>query len=83
MNEKIKIDIIRVLIVQITFSKILFDFRFVDSIIEMNDNYEDSQFVNFLFKRRNIHNIKTQMRRNVLRFLIFIQTLIRELNEKD
>lgn len=76
-------EIHRQLTIQIASIKMLSNFRFVDSIIDVDDNYENSQSINSLLKFRNIYNFKTQKRREILKSLIFIQILIRELKKNN
>jgi hypothetical protein len=74
MISEIKSDISRQLIVQTASSKILFtlrlDFAFNDDL-------------NFLFKSRDIYNVKAKLRRDDLNSLTSIQVLMRELNRDD
>ena len=81
--DEIKIDIIRVFVIQTIPAKILISLRISNSIIEMNDNYENPQFINFMFKKRDILNLKTQIRRDELKSLTLIQALIKEFDEEN
>ena len=80
--DEIKNEIFRILTIQTISAKIIFDFCISNLIIEMNDNFENSQFINLMFKKRDILNLKTQIRRDELRLLILIQTLIKKFDEK-
>ena len=84
MTKKIKSEIFRTLRVQISFDRIIFNFCVFDSMIEISfidlSNFET---INFTFSFRDIYNLKTQFRRKNLRFLIFIQTLIRKFDQKN
>ncbi len=84
MTSKIKSEISRQLIVQVFVLKILSSIRISNLIIEINFvDSENLQVINFMFKSRNIYNLKTKFRREVLNFLTFIQMLIQELNEEQ
>ncbi len=64
MNEKMKNEIFKALIVQIKLSQIIFALRVLDSMTDVNiENSENFKIVNFLFKSRDIYNFKTQLRR--------------------
>jgi hypothetical protein len=58
MNEEVKVEVSRELRIQTTSSRILFNLRISDSIIEWNDDFENSQSLNSMFKRRDIYNLK-------------------------
>jgi hypothetical protein len=84
MISEIKNDIFRQLNVQISSAKVFFALRVFDSIIEVNfSNSKDSKIVNFMFKIRDIYNLKTELRREILNSFTFVQTLIRELDQDD
>lgn len=70
--SKIRNEIIRQLIIQIVFFKILVAMRINDFIV-----------VNSMFIARNVYNFQTWFRRDELKFLIFIQILIREFEKND
>ena len=76
-------EIHRQLTMQIASAKVLSSLRLANSIIDHIDNFEDLQSINSLLKFRDIYNFKTQKRRKVLKLLIFIQILIRELKENN
>jgi hypothetical protein len=69
--KEIKKNFSRQLIVQIASFKILFTLRV------------DSNAVNSLIKSKDIYNIKTQIRRDVLKLLTSIQTLMQKLDKED
>jgi hypothetical protein len=84
MTTKIKSEISRVLTVQTASSKILFSLRVADLMTSVNfDDSENLYIVNFLFKSRDIYNLKTQLRREALESLTSMQALIRELNQEE
>jgi hypothetical protein len=84
MTFEIKNEIFRQLIVQIASSQIISNLRITDSIIDWNDtNSENSRIINFMFKSRDIYNMKVQLRREIFDFLTLIQALIQELNRDD
>lgn len=56
-----------------------FMFSFRDSFIDS----KKFKIVNFMFLARSIYNMKTQLRQKFLKLLIFIQTLIRKLDQKN
>ena len=84
MTNKIKNEMFRILRIQISFVCILSNFRVFDSMTEV-DFIDSSNFqmINFMFKFRNIYNLKTQLRREVLNSLIFIQALMRKFDQKN
>jgi hypothetical protein len=74
MNEKIINEIFKTLIVQIRSFQIIFALRVLDSMTDVNiENSENSRIVNSLFKSRDIYNVKTQLRRETLKSLTFVQ----------
>ncbi len=73
MIDEIKSDISRQLIVRTASSRVLFTLR-LD---------EFANFDNSMIKSRNIYNLRAQLRRDDLESLIFIQTLMRKLNENE
>jgi hypothetical protein len=83
MNEEVKVEFSRESRVQTTSSRILFSLRISDSIIEWNNDFENSQSLNSMFKRRDIYNLKAQMRRDTLNSLTLIQALIQKLNKRN
>lgn len=84
MTSKVKSEVSRALIVQTASSKILFSLRVADSMIEVSfDDLENPHIVNFLFKPRDIYNVKTQLRREALEPSTSMQALIRELDQED
>ena len=84
MTKKIKNEMFRTLQIQISFVRILSNFRVFDSMIEI-DFIDSSNFqmINFMFKFRDIYNLKTQLRRKILNSLIFIQALMRKFDQKN
>jgi hypothetical protein len=72
MTFEMKSDISRQLTVQTAFFKILFTLR-LDVV------FDDS----FLFKSRDIFNLKAKLRREDLESLTLIQALMRELNNQN
>jgi hypothetical protein len=84
MTSKIKNEISRQLTIQIFASKILLNIRISNSIIDVNfSNSENSWVINSMFRSKDIYNFKAKLRREVLNSLIFVQALIRELNENS
>lgn len=77
LNANIQNKISRQLKVQIALFRILISLRLSDLVIDMNDDYENSQSVNSLFKSRDIYNFKTKAHRANLESLILIQSLTR------
>ncbi len=74
MNEEMKSEIFKTLIVQIRSSQIIFALRVLDSMTDVNiENSENSRIVNSLFKSRDIYNVKTQLRRETLKSLTSVQ----------
>jgi hypothetical protein len=74
MNDEVKSEIFKTLIVQIKSSQIVSALRVFDSMINVNiENLKNSRIVNFLFKSRDIYNVKTQLRRETLKYLISVQ----------
>jgi ABC-type transport system involved in cytochrome bd biosynthesis fused ATPase/permease subunit len=71
MTKEIKKNVSQQLIIQIASFKILFTLRV------------DSNVVNSLIKSRDIYNIKTQIRRDVLKSLISMQALMQKLDKED
>ena len=72
MISKIKNEMIRQFVIQFAFFKVFSAVRIDDSLI-----------VNVMFIFRNVYNLQTQIRRDELDFLIFIQALIRKFDESD
>jgi hypothetical protein len=69
-----KNKIFKALIIQIKSSQIILVLRVFISMIDFNiANSENSRIVNFLFKFRNIYNVKTQFRRETLESLTSVQ----------
>jgi hypothetical protein len=84
MTFEIKNEISRQLIVQIASSQIISSLRIINFILDWdNTNSENSRIINFMFKSRDIYNMKAQLRREAFNFLTFIQALIQELNRDD
>lgn len=83
MTDEIKSEIARALIIQTASAKIISGLRIADPTTGMNDNFEDSQPINLMFKKRDILNLKAQMRRDELGPLTPIQALIKELDGGD
>ena len=83
MNANMQSEVTRQLIVQVASAKILVSLRVSDSVIDVDDNYENSQLINSLLKSRDIYNYKVKVRREVLESLTSIQVLIRELEESE
>ena len=84
MTDQMKSEIFRILKIQISLVRIVFSFRVVDSVIGVN--FADSnnfEIVNPMFKPRDIYNMKTQLRRETFGSLTFVQTLIKEFDEKN
>ena len=80
-NEKRNFSNLRI---QISFTRIIFSFRVIDSIIEINFvDFNNFEMINFMFKPRDINNIKTQLRRESFGPLTSMQTLIKEFDEND
>jgi hypothetical protein len=74
MNEKIKSEIFKTLIVQIKSFQIIFALRVLDSMTDVNiENSKNSRIVNFCFKSRDIYNVKTQLRRETSKSLTSVQ----------
>jgi hypothetical protein len=83
MTRKIKNEIFKQMIVQITSRKILFNFRLFHAANEKT-NFDLINFdINFMIKSRDIYNIKTQLRRNDLDFMTSIQVFMHQLNDED
>lgn len=83
LNEGYKAEISRALTVQTSSSQILSNLRLPDPVTGVTDDYEDPQPINPLFKRRDIYNIKAQMRREALGPLTPIQALLQEFDKGD
>jgi hypothetical protein len=83
MTSEIKSQISRQIAVQITSFKIIFSLRIFDSVAKMNTKNSENLTITSLFKTRNIYNVKTQIRREQLRSLTSIQTLIRKFEKTD
>ena len=84
MTNQIKSEIFRVLKMHISFNRIIFSLRVVNSIIEISfADFTNFEIINFIFIFRNIYNMKTQLRRKFLNSLIFIQILIRKFDQKN
>ena len=84
MTDQMKNEIFKILKIQISFVRILFNFHVVDSIID--ENFVDSnnfEIVNPMFKFRDIYNMKTQLRRETFESFTFVQTLIKKFDEKN
>ncbi len=74
MNEEMKSEIFKTLIVQIRSSQIIFALRVLDSMTDVNiENSENSRIVNSLFKSQDIYNVKRQLRRETLESLTSVQ----------
>jgi hypothetical protein len=82
MNDEMKNEIFKTLIVQIKSFQIIFALRVLDSMIDVNIenfknsrivNSKNSRIVNSFFKSRNIYNVKTHLRRETLKSLTFVQ----------
>ncbi len=73
MIDEIKNDVSRQLIVKTISFRVL-------STLRLD---EFANFDNSMIKSRDIYNLRAQLRRDDLKSLIFIQTLMRELNEND
>jgi hypothetical protein len=84
MTFEVKNEISCQLIVQIASSQIISSLRIIDFIIDWdNMNLENSRIINFMFKSRDIYNMKAQLRREAFDLLTLIQALIQELNRDD
>ncbi len=84
MTSKIKSEISRQLTIQVFASKILSNIRISNSIIDVNfSNSKNLRVINSMFRSKDIYNFKAKLRREVLNSLIFVQALIRELNENS
>jgi hypothetical protein len=81
--EEIKSEITRQLTMQIASEKMLSSLRISDSATSIDLNHFENFVIVSLLKARDIYNVKTQMRRDALRFLTSMQALIRFLNESD
>ena len=78
MTSRLQSDISNVLKVQIRSSQIFFSIRVFSN---PDAEGEDEKFFN-IFKARDIYNLKTTMRRETLRPLTPVQTLLHQLREK-
>ena len=72
MTSEIRNEMIRQLIIQIAFFKVLAVMR-----------VDDLTITNSMFIARNVYNFQAQLRRNELKSLTFIQALIREFKRKN
>ena len=60
MTNAITNEIFRNLQIQISFTRIIFSFRVIDSITEINfANFNNLEMINFMFKFRDIYDTKT------------------------
>ncbi len=84
MITKTKREIARQIIVHVVLAQILSNFRISvsNALVDDSENFENS-IINSLFKTRDIYNLKARLRRENLNSLTSIQTLIRDLNEKN
>ena len=62
LNEGTRADISHALTVQSISLQILSSFCLPNPTTRIDNNYENLRFVSFLFKRRDIHNVKAQIR---------------------
>jgi hypothetical protein len=83
LNADVRNNISRQLQVQTKFSQILSSLRIFDLIDSFFSDSENSVVINSMFTTRDIYNLKAELRRETLRFLTFIQALIRELDQDD
>ena len=84
MIDQMKNEIFKILKIQISFVRIVFSLRVVDSVIDVS--FADSsnfEIVNSMFKLRNIYNMKAQLRREAFGPLTPVQALIKEFDEKN
>jgi hypothetical protein len=81
--KKIRDDISRQLQIQTKSAQILSSLRISTRVVSSDlENFEKS-IITSLFKSRDIYNLKVKLRRESLKFLTSIQTLIRKLKQKD
>ena len=67
MTNAVKSEIFRNLRVQISFTRIIFSLRVIDSVTEVNfADFSNFEMINFMFKPRDIYNMKAQLRREFL-----------------
>jgi hypothetical protein len=84
MTEKVVSDIFRQLTVQISTTNVIFSLRVLDMNANLDaESLNAKEIVNFMFKSRDIYNLKAKLRHEILRSLTSIQTLLRELKKDD
>ena len=76
MIKKIKNEITRNLKINVKSFHILFNLRISEFIIKNDNSKNFIIFLFFMFKIRDIYNVKIEMRRQFFKFLISMQTLL-------
>ena len=83
MIKKIKNEITRNLKMNVKLFQILFNLR-ISNFMTKNDNLKNFIiFIFFMFRIRDIYNVKIEIRRQFFEFLISMQTLLQIFQKND